>query len=130
MVTKPKKENAKENLLVYFSNPETDPANADLFKTWARIYKLPAIDGYHLLNGGDHLKHKVENSEKVLLFITDLGETKKYLQRIIECKPDFENVVLFTTHYIKSEMCLYAQEKGIQVILLPFTNGYKLKDFL
>jgi hypothetical protein len=98
-------------VLVYFSDHKTDSANADLFKIWGRKYKLPVIYGYDVLDGVSVAKEKVKESNKVLLFVTDLGNTKDFLKKIIECKVD-NNIVLFTTHHLNSEICIYAKKKG------------------
>ncbi len=115
----------KKNVLVYFSEPITEK----LYKQWAKMFNIPAIDGQQLTETSSREYKEVKQSKKVLLIIVLRGADETYVKKIQEIGFKNENITLFTVQYLQSEMCIYARKQGIKVVQLPLLES-KLEDYI
>lgn len=119
---------SKKSILVHFA----DPVNEQFYKYWSRKFNVPAIDGYKILkrsNEDNEDCEKVKQHQKILLVVTMRAATKDYIKEFEKMGFSDEDIVMFTTQALESEVCMYAKERGIKIVLLPII-GSDLRNFL
>ncbi|MFP4515101.1 MAG: hypothetical protein ACLFNO_03815 [Parcubacteria group bacterium] len=111
--------------MVYYS----DSLSEKMYEIWSRDLNVSIVDGYKILEGSEDEIDKVKQYQKVLLFVTMRQATKDYITEIEKLGFNEDNIILFTTQAMESEVSLYAREKGIRINMLPLFQR-SFEDFL